>query len=233
MPETNPHEGHRSRMRQRYLEHGFDDFHEHEILEMILYNCYRRRNTNDIAHKLLDSFGSISAVFDAPIDRLIETGISESVAVTLKMYPDICRVYYDNRNNCRSKIINFDDMYDYFIRKFIGRSEEVVYLLLTDSKKKELFSGVIATGTSCASDVSLRKIVDFALRYSAVNAIIAHNHPSGIALPSKEDVITTTIVYRTLASVGVRLVDHIIVADDDCVSLRDAQLCKELIIYDD
>ena len=215
MSEKNPHEGHRSRMRQRYLERGMDDFLDHEILEMILYNCYRRRNTNDIAHKLLDAFGSISAVFDAPIDRLIETGISESVAVTLKMYPDICRVYYDNRNNCRTKVIEFSDMSDYFIPKFIGRSEEVVYLLLTDKKRKELFSGVIATGTNCASDVPLRKIIDFALRYGAVNAVIAHNHPSGIALPSKEDLAATRLVFKTLASVGVRLIDHIIVGADD------------------
>lgn len=233
MSDKNPHDGHRSRMRQRYLEHGFDGFQDHEILEMILYNCYRRRNTNDISHKLLETFGSISAVVEAPVDSLIEAGVSESVAVTLKMIPDICRVYYDDRNNRPSKIIQFDELCDYFIHKFIGRFDEVVYLLLMDSKKRELFCGVVATGTNCASDVPLRKIVDFALRYGASNAVIAHNHPSGIALPSRMDLQVTNILFKTLESVGVRLVDHIIVADDDCVSLRDSELCNALIVYDD
>ena len=232
MEDKNIHEGHRSRLRQKYLANGFDSFEDHEILEMILFNCYRRRNTNDIAHKLLDTFGSISAVLEAPIDALIKAGVSESVAVTLRMIPDICRVYYDDRNNSPEKIISFAGLGEFFMRKFIGRFDESIYLLLTDSKQKEVFCGVIATGTNCASDVPFRKIVDLALRYNASNAVIAHNHPSGIAMPSREDLQVTRVLFNTLQSVGVRLVDHVIVADDDYVSLRDAQLCKSLIIYE-
>jgi len=230
MSQDNAHDGHRARMRNRYLQSGFDGFEDHEILEMILYNCYRRRNTNDIAHKLLDHFGSLSAVFEAPLDSLIEVGISESVAVSLKMIPDICRVYYDDRNNSKSKILSLDALGEYFVHKFIGRNDESVYLLLLDSKCKEIYCGVVATGSSITSDVPIRKIVDLALRYNASLAVISHNHPSGVALPSKADLNVTNVLFNTLATVGVRLVDHIIVADDDYVSLRDSELCSTLLI---
>ena len=230
MSESNPHEGHRNRMRQRYLLNGFDSFQEHEILEMILYNCYRRRNTNDIAHKLLDSFGSISAVLDAPMDALMKFGLSENVAVYLKMIPDICRVYYDNRNNCRRKVLTLNNLGPYFLSKFIGRADECVYLLLLDCKEKEIFCGIVSEGSNCSSDVPMRKIVDLALRYNATYAVIAHNHPSGVAFPSQDDVYATRTLQKTLSAVGVGLADHIIVADDEYISLRDVELCNDMLI---
>lgn len=220
-----PHDGHRNRMRQRYLTTGFDSFEDHEILEMILYNCYRRINTNNIAHKLLEKFGSISAVLEAPIDELMKAGISESAAVYLRMIPDVCRVYLNDRNNNKSKIISLDTVGDYFVTKYIGRSDEHLYLLLMDSKCKELYCGVVSTGTLQSSDVPMRKIVDLAMRYNASNAVIAHNHPSGVALPSRADINATNVLCNTLAVIGVRLVDHIIVADDDYISLRESELC--------
>lgn len=224
------HDGHRSRMRKRYLETGFDSFQNHEILEMLLYNCYTRRNTNDIAHKLLDTFGSISAVLEAPVDSLVKAGLSENVAVFLHMIPDVCRVYYDDRNNSSRKIIKHEHICDYFVSKFIGRIDETVYLLLLDSKEKEIFCGVVSTGSSVSSDVPVRKIVDLSLRYNASYAIIAHNHPSGVAFPSKEDVAVTKLLRSTLATVGVNLVDHVIVADEESVSLRDCALSSVLFV---
>lgn len=229
MSDKNAHEGHRARMRKRYLDSGFDNFQNHEILEMILYNCYSRRNTNNIAHKLLDSFGSISAVLEAPVDALIKCGVSESVATYLHMIPDICRVYFDDRNNSKDKIVNYETLGQSFVNKFIGRVDECVYLLLTDAKSKEVFCGVVSTGTSVSSDVSVRKIVDLAMRYNATNAVIAHNHPSGVALPSRDDLVMTSTLYHTLGSIGVRLVDHVIVADEEYVSLRENELCSVLI----
>lgn len=230
MSESHSHDGHRSRLRKKYFENGFDSFEDHEILEMLLYNCYTRRNTNDIAHKLLDAFGSLSAVFEAPVDSIIKVGVSESVATFLHMIPDVCRVYYDDRNNSKSKIIKMEKIGDFFLHKFIGRVDESIYLLLMDSKCRELYCGVIATGTSCSSNVPMRKIVDLSMRYNAANAVLAHNHPSGIALPSKADLYVTKLLHSTLASVGVKLVDHVIVADDEAVSMREAALSSVFIV---
>lgn len=226
MSDKNTHEGHRSRLRKRYLDSGLDNFQDHEILEMILFNCYTRRNTNDIAHKLIDSFGSISAVFDAPVDALIECGVSESVATYLHMIPDICRVYFDDRNKSKHKIITMDMLGEYFVNKFIGRTDECIYLLLMDAKEKEVFCGVVSSGTTTSSDVSMRKIVDLAMRYNATYAVVSHNHPSGVAIPSKADVAMTYAVYNTLSSIGVQLVDHVIVADDEYLSFRESSICS-------
>ncbi len=222
---SNLHQGHRERMRKRYLASGFEDFEDHEILEMILYYCYRQCDTNPVAHMLLDTFGSLSAIFDAPVDTIMSAGVSENVAVFLKMIPDIARVYMDDKHNNRSKIITRDIVGDYFVNKFIGRQEETLILLLLDAKGTELFCGVVATGNATNTDVPFRKIVDLSLRYNAVNVYLAHNHPSGVALPSKADVFVTNELHSVLAAVGVRLLDHIIIADGEYQSLREGLVC--------
>ncbi len=224
---ANEHKGHRARMKNRYLSTGFDTFEPHEILEMILYYCYPQRDTNPLAHKLLDSFGSISAIFDAPFDTLVSAGLSENAATYLKMLPDVSRVYLDDRNNNPGKIINLDRLESYFINKFVGRVEEHFILLLVDSKCKELFCGVISSGTNTNSDVNIRKVVELSMRYNATLAAVAHNHPSGIAFPSKPDIKATQAISQTLSTIGVTLYDHVIVADDDAISMRKSALCDE------
>ena len=222
---TNPHKGHRERMRKRYLASGFEDYEDHEILEMILYYCYRQVDTNPIAQKLLDAFGSLSAIFDAPVDTIKSVGVSENVAVFLKMIPDLARVYMDDKHNNRDKIITSDNVGEYFLHKFIGRQEENLILLLLDKKGTELYCGVVASGNVTASEVPFRKIIDLSLRYNAANVYIAHNHPSGVALPSLADVAVTNDLHRTLSFVGVALRDHYIIADGEYCSLKDSTLC--------
>lgn len=229
---ANEHSGHRERMRERFLHTHFDGFEEHQILEMILYYVYPRTDTNPLAHRLLNTFGSISAIFDAPVDRLVEAGLTKNAATFLVMLPDISRVYLDDRNNNRSKIIDFDKLGDYFISKFIGRDEEAMILLLTDAKGKEIYSGVVSKGSFHASEAPVRKIVDLSMRYNAATAVIAHNHPSGVALPSMADINATSDISKALGFVGVLLFDHLIVSDDDYVSLRETELCKDLITTD-
>lgn len=224
------HSGHRQRMKERFLNTHFDGFEEHQILEMILYYVYPRTDTNPLAHRLLNTFGSISAVFDAPVDRLVEAGLTNNAATFLVMLPDISRVYLNDRNNNKSKIIDFEKLGEYFVSKFIGRDEEVMILLLADAKGKEIFNGVVSKGSYHASEAPVRKIVDLALRYNASTAVIAHNHPSGVALPSKADINATTSISQALRLIGVYLVDHIIVSDDDFLSLRDTALCQDLIM---
>lgn len=228
----NEHHGHRSRMRERFLHTHFDGFEEHQILEMILFYVYPRTDTNPLAHRLLNTFGSISAVLDAPVDTLIDAGLTKNAATFLVMLPDISRVYLNDRNNNKSKIIDFEKLGEYFTAKFIGRDEEAMILLLADAKGKEVYCGVVSKGSFHASEAPVRKIVDLSMRYNAATAVIAHNHPSGVALPSKADIMATSSIAQALNLIGVMLVDHIIVSDDDFVSLRDTALCKDLLMND-
>ena len=224
----NPHSGHRDRLRKKFLDNGFDGMEHHEVLELMLYYGIPRKDTNPIAHSLLDSFGSISAVFDAPIDKLKEAGVSQNCAVYLKLIPQICRMYMDDKHNNKDKIIDMDNIGDKIKHKFVGRDYEAVVLLLLDSKYKEVFCGVVSKGSVSACEIYIRKIIELAVMYNSKFAVLSHNHPSGLALPSNDDILTTERVYKALRLIDVALIDHIIVADDDYVSLRESGFMEEM-----
>lgn len=220
MHENNPHEGHRSRLRKKFLLNGTDAMEEHEILELMLYYAIPRKDTNPISHRLLSKFGSISAVLDASVENLKQEGLSENSAIYLSLIPQICRVYMDDKFRNYDKIVTDDNIADKIKYKFIGRNYEAVVLMLLDSKNKEVFCGVISKGSIASNEIYIRKIVELAIIYNARAAVIAHNHPSGIALPSGEDMVATKRTFESLKLINVYLMDHIIVADDDCISLR-------------
>ncbi|MEE0858422.1 MAG: JAB domain-containing protein [Acutalibacteraceae bacterium] len=224
----NPHSGHRDRLRKRFLDNGFDGMENHEVLELMLYYGIPRKDTNPIAHKLLDSFGSISAVFDAPIDKLKEVGISEKCAIYIKLIPQICRMYMEDKHNNKDKIIDIENIGDSIKHKFVGRDYEAVVLMLLDSKFKEVFCGVVSKGSVSACEIYIRKIIELAVMYNSKFAVIAHNHPSGLALPSNDDINTTKRVYKSLRLIDVALIDHIIVADNDYVSLKESGFMDEI-----
>ncbi|MEE0264379.1 MAG: JAB domain-containing protein [Acutalibacteraceae bacterium] len=225
----NPHIGHRDRLRKKFLDNSFDSLEMHEILELMLYYAIPRKDTNPIAHQLIDSFGSISAVFDAPIDKLKEQGISENCAIYLKLIPQICRLYMEDKHNNDDKIIDVENAGEKLKHKFVGRDYEAVVLLLLDSKHKEVFCGVVSKGSVSACEVYVRKIIELAVMYNAKFAVLAHNHPSGLALPSNDDIYTTGKVFKALKLIQVALIDHVIVADDDYVSLRGSGFMDEMI----
>lgn len=216
------HSGHRNRLREKYIEHGVEALAPHEVLEMLLFNAIPYRNTNDIAKILLDRFGSLSAVFDATLDQLTEAGLTRNQAAFLKLIPDVTRLYALDKYDNPSKIIDLQRLPGYICDLFIGHeSEEHVIFLLMDKKMKETYCGVVAKGDFSASAISMRKIIGLALNYGAAAAVLAHNHPSGFAIPSAEDYKATLQIRDSLRQIGVELLDHYVVADGDCVSMRD------------
>ena len=102
-----------------------------------------------------------------------------------------------------------------------------------DSKGKELFFGSVARGSFTSSEMPVRKIVELVMNYNAHTAVIAHNHPSGVAFPSKEDIIITKNLITTLDLIGSHLIDHIIVADNDCISLAESELTGSIFYLKD
>lgn len=220
MAYSHDHGGHRERMRRKYLENGIDIFSEHEALEILLYYAIPQKDTNALAHKLLKSFGSFSAVFDASPGLLKQFGLTEYQITLLKLMPDLARLYLIDHN--KVKPIETSNLCFYFTDKFVGRTSEVMYLLLLDSKDKELYSGVISKGSVNSTDVPIKRIVTLALSYNARAVAVAHNHPGGVALPSQMDMITTNRIYNALQTVGISLIDHVIVAEDDAISLANS-----------
>ena len=218
------HDGHRKSVKKKFIENGLDVFSPHEALELYLFYAIPRKDTNPLAHKLLDRFVTIAGVCDAPIDELMnEFGLTENTAVLLKLLPQMSRLYNESKMS-DDNIIELETIGDIIKNKFIGRTEEVVVLLLGDAKGKIIFLDVIAKGSINSSDMPIRKIVDLSIRHNAKLVFIAHNHPSGNALPSRSDLETTKMIYNTLKSVGVQLYDHFIITDDDYVSLRESNM---------
>lgn len=223
------HSGHRSRMREKYLKNGLDAFAPHEILELMLYYAVPYKNTNEIAKALIVRFGTLAGVLDAPIDSLVNAGLTENQAVYLKLFPDVTRIYYRAKYETDEGPLDFERLPDHILRRYIGfTSQERVMLILLDVKGKEVFSGFISEGSFAATKLSVRSIVRLAMNYGATTAILAHNHPSGVALPSKDDILTTNYLRKSLALVDVDLIDHFIVANGECVSLAQSGMMEEL-----
>ena len=214
------HDGHRQRLKQQFLSGGLDDFTEIQVLELLLFYCIPRKDTNPIAHRLLDPFGSLSQVLEAPVEELRKVeGIGENTAVFLHLTTEVGRYYLVNRSQQVTILPTINDCAAYLQPFFFGRRNETVFLLCMDAKCKVLCCREVGEGSVNSAGISIRRIVETALGINATSVILAHNHPSGVAVPSDEDVQTTRRVAMALAAVDVHLVDHIVVADDDCVSM--------------
>lgn len=217
------HDGHREKMRQRFMTGGLDAFADHEILELLLYYAIPRRDTNPIAHALMERYGSLPAVLAAPMEDLKRTeGIGESAAVLLHLVPQVCR-------RARLAQVGEDQVLNsseragaYLLECFDGESREVIYQLCLDRKGKLLACKRLGEGSVASADLDVRRLVENVILTGASAVILAHNHPSGVALPSDGDYTATMRVRAALNAIGIELADHIIVADGDFVSMADS-----------
>ena len=214
------HKGHRERLKQRFLEEGLDNFTEIQVLELLLFYAIPRSDTNPLAHALLDHFGSLSQVLDADTEELKKvTGIGDHAATLLALVIDLCRYYQVNCARQTEILTTLDECGKYLAPRFFGRTRETVFLLCLDAKCKVLCCKELGEGTINAASISVRKVVETALSANASTVILAHNHPSGIAVPSGEDIQTTQRIAAALHAVEIHLADHIVVADGDYVSM--------------
>lgn len=219
------HEGHRERMRRQMKTSGMDSLSDVQVLEVALYYAIARRDTNEIAHALLRRFGSLSGVLEAPRAELLKIdGVGESAADLLLLFIQMERRHLMDRAGRETILDTTYKCAQYLMPRFIGEQEEVVYLLCLDAKCKALDCSLIHRGAVNMTAISVRKIVKAALDHNATSVVVAHNHPSGLALPSREDRATTLALKAALDAVDVVLVDHVIVADEDFVSLADDEL---------
>lgn len=219
------HDGHRQRLKNRFREEGLDHFEEHQVLELILYYTIPRRDTNPIAHELLKRFGSLAQVLEARPEELAKVpGMGDSAATFLSLITAVGRYYLVNRTMQETILPSIEKCGQYLVPFFHGRRNEMVYILCLDAKCKVLCCKEMGEGSVNSAGVPIRRIVETALGANATSVVLAHNHPSGFALPSGEDIQTTKRVAMALDVVEIQLVDHIVVADDDFVSLAQSDL---------
>lgn len=215
--DENLHEGHRQRVYAAVdRDPLLDTFSEVETLEYALFAALPRVNTNEIAHRLLRSFGSLVGVFSAPIDALAKIkGMSKRAAYFLKSIPMIARKSQLTRVKPEN-IKSVTGALDYLKSHFDNIYRESMYVMCLDSVDKLLGVDRIAFGgTATGSAVAVPIIVESALHHHATKVIVAHNHPNGVLVPSKEDISVSDLMIDSLAALDVVLVDHIIFTPED------------------
>ncbi len=214
------HDKHRQRLKERFLQEGLEGFNEINALELLLFYCIPRIDTNPLAHRLINRFGSISRVLDASPAELMEVeGVGQNTATYLRLVAHTSRYYYVNSAE-RSKILHtLDQCGEYLIPYFIGKQVETVYLLCLDAKCKVLCCRQVSQGSTTTAAITTRRVVELALEAKASSVVLAHNHPCGIAMPSQADIQLTKGLMKTLRAVDVILLDHMIVAENDYVSM--------------
>ena len=217
----NVHGGHRERLKNRFLEEGLEHFNDHQVLELLLFYCIPRQDTNPIAHALLEHFGSLSQVMEAEPSELKKVaGMGEASATFLSLLNAFNRYYQVNKASSFMSLNTLEECGRYLMPFFSGRRNETVYLLCLDAKCKVLCCKEVGEGSVNSAAVPIRRIVEMALGANATSVVLAHNHPSGIAVPSDEDYLTTRKLAIALAAVDITLVDHLVMADDEFVSIR-------------
>ena len=219
------HSGHRQRMRERYLKQGLSGFAPHEVLELLLFYAIPQKNVNPIAHALIDRFGSVYGVLNASPQQV--EGIGEYAATFLSLLQDAARLAARTRETDRVKLSKRQAAVDYCIRLLHGEKRELFYAVCLNGRMETLSDVLIAKGS--LSDVSAypRIVMDAVLTHNAHAVLLCHNHPSGSVVPSPQDLEATGILSSLLSEIEVVLVDHLIVAGTQAVSMVRNRLIQQ------
>jgi DNA repair protein RadC len=220
MPDDNIHANHRARMRKRYIEQGIEAFAEHEILEMLLYYCYPRRDTNETAHLLINDYGSLHNLMDAdPRDIQSRCGISENAAVLISMIPQLAKRYTQSKWDVKTIMRDADTAGHFAVSLFVDATTEVFYIICLDKQCRVNYVARMTDGTLDETAIYPREVFGVALRHHAEAVILSHNHPGGTLRPSRKDIEMTRRLKEGFDYINVDIIDHIIVAEGKYYSM--------------
>ena len=224
------HEGHRQRLKNKFLENGFQGFEPHNILELLLFYSIPRKDTNEIAHDLLNHFGSLKSVFNASFEDLIQVdGIKESSATLIKMVPMIAREYMNDSLKEGAIFDTANKIGEFFVNKYLGEKNEIVYAMLLSNKYELLDVVKIHEGCVNSAYVSSRKILDYVVKHNAAMLVLAHNHPDGTVCPSMDDINTTANLMTAFNAFGIKIIEHFEIAGNEfCPVIHNTKSLKTI-----
>ena len=215
------HDGHRERLRARFRQAGLESFATHEVLELLLTYAIPRRDTKMIAYALLKRFGSLHGVLQAPAGELTQVpGIGETAATLIAMMAPLFREYRKSLEEDKPDIKTGMQAVRYREGLFEGERYEKFYVICLDARMRRLNTVLISRGDVAEVRVYARHVVNALTQCNAMGAILTHNHPSGTAQPSGEDIMMTNAIYQLLSGVGIKLYDHVIVSAAESFSFR-------------
>ena len=225
----NDHKNHRSRLRAGYKNNGIESLFEHEQLEFLLSSSIPRKDTNVLGHRLIDRFGSIEKVFEASLDDLLMIeGIGEYSALQVKFTGDLFRRLHVSEAARTESYRNIDMLGRLLCAIFMGKGREQVYMLAFNGRMELIRLESIGIGSFSSAYVSAKAIVEIAIGCRAAGIIIAHNHPSGICFPSGDDLALTKEIEYMCNNMGVPLLEHFVIADNDYWPIFDGKKLKNM-----
>ena len=214
------HDGHRKRLRERYRQEGLDNFAPHEVLELLLLYARARGDVNPLAHRLLDTFGSLKGVLEAPPERLMTVdGVGEETATLVSLMVPMFRRYCACVCEEKKRLLSRGDAMEYCKDLLAGRQVENFYIICLNADSEVLGARRVAEGSLVEVPINTRKVVEAVLNLNAHGVLLCHNHPSGRTEPSDQDWMTTMEIKQVLAQLGVTTYDHVIVAGTNVLSM--------------
>lgn len=209
----NLHKEHRKRMRERYLISGIDSFSTHNIVEFMLFNVIPRKDTNEIAHNLLNYYGSFANILDADYYDLIQReGIGEYVATFIKLLPDLFRIYSLDKASMGTVYDKVDKIAEFLISYYTAVTKEIIVVILLNNKNAMIDCVKIHEGSVSSGFVNPDMIAEIVFTRKASNFILAHNHPNGDPQPSNEDILTTRMINNAFSMFNIKMLEHYIIA---------------------
>lgn len=213
------HDGHRQRMKKSFAEHGLEGFDNVNVLEFLLFYVRARCNTNEIAHELLDRFGTLDGVFEATVEELSSVdGVGRETAIFLRLIPEVSRRYMLRKHKA-TIISNTNEACEYFKPFFMFARSERIFMLFLDSMLRVITCRELGQGSLDCVNLDIRGVVEMVVNYRASRIIIAHNHPHGSIVPSRADAASTEMLEKAMRTFGVIVLDHIIVSGSQAGSI--------------
>lgn len=237
MPAKTPehhHNGHRERLRERFLKSGAEGFADHELLELLLFYVIPRRDTNELAHRLIEECGSLPEVLEADATQLQTVdGIKDQASLYLEALGELARRYAVSKFQSKQDPMN--TVYDtpeklaaVIYPRFLGQTKESMLALLFDSGMHMVDLFVVANGSLNSVQVNIRSVAQRAYQRGASGVILAHNHPGGVATPSPDDIKLTQSMEQAFRLLGIPLIEHFVFTDHAYFPiLANCSLCAE------
>lgn len=229
MAKENLHINHRNRLKNRFLQEGLESFEDHQVLELALFFAIPRKDTNPIAHRLLKRFGSLAGVFNAPVSELVKVeGMGEHAAVFLKMQHGLLLKYQASFHEEKPNLSSHRECMRLVHERMKYLNHEEFHVLCLDSSMRLIKYLPLFKGTVNSATVNLREVTSKVLELDAAAIVVAHNHPSGVAYPSPEDLGVTESLLIALKYQDVELLDHMICTSTNCYSMLKDNKISEL-----
>ena len=215
-------EGHRKRLREKFLSSELAGFHDYEVIELLLTLDTPRKDCKPAAKAALNRFKSLQGVFEASKEELCRVeGIGPKNVFGIKLIKAVAQRYLEKKLLGKETIHNSKDLINYLNSYIRDRNRESFVMILLDAKNRVLATQTLSEGTLTASSVYPREVLRTALEHHAAAVIFAHNHPSGDTKPSHEDISITRQLVFACKVMGIQVHEHLIIGGDGHFSFAD------------